>query len=55
MLPGLSAAALLSNLPVRKHMSRQIKRINPKKTATKRAVAGTVAGAVLVGLSLIHI
>ena len=30
-------------------MSRQIKRINPKKTATKRAVAGTVAGAVLVG------
>ena len=30
-------------------MSRQIKRINPKSTATKRAVAGTVAGAVLVG------
>ena len=30
-------------------MSRQIKRINPKSTAAKRAVAGTVAGAVLVG------
>ena len=30
-------------------MSRQIKRINSKSTATKRAVAGTVAGAVLVG------
>ena len=30
-------------------MSRQIKRINPKSTVTKRAVAGTVAGAVLVG------
>ncbi|MGV0344736.1 transglycosylase family protein [Corynebacterium lehmanniae] len=30
-------------------MSRQIKRINPKSTATKRAVAGAVAGAVLVG------
>ena len=30
-------------------MSRQIKRINPRSTATKRAVAGTVAGAVLVG------
>ena len=30
-------------------MSRQIKRINPKSTATKRALAGTVAGAVLVG------
>ena len=29
-------------------MSRQIKRINPKSTVTKRAVAGTVAGAVLV-------
>ena len=30
-------------------MSRQTKRITPKKTATKRAVAGSVAGAVLVG------
>ena len=30
-------------------MSRQTKRITPKKTATKRAVAGGVAGAVLVG------
>lgn len=30
-------------------MSRQTKRITPKKTVTKRAVAGSVAGAVLVG------
>ena len=30
-------------------MSRQMKRINPKSTATKRAVAGSVAGAVLLG------
>ncbi|AIL96540.1 resuscitation-promoting factor [Corynebacterium ureicelerivorans] len=30
-------------------MSRQTKRITPKKTATKRAVAGSIAGAVLVG------
>ncbi|WJY97124.1 resuscitation-promoting factor [Corynebacterium fournieri] len=30
-------------------MSRQMKRINPKSTATKRAVAGSVAGAVMLG------